>query len=218
MNLYVYIYTLQDSYKSLRSHVEKVDLIFYRYGSWSDLDTIQISGLYIPYLELFVGLRWCLRTLFLGDSKKKQKSSFSPAIQTEFRKIEDNLPIVDKIFWELRNEIHHSHLSFLQPSEWSIGGGGRKELERVAGLFLPYTPNALKKNEDTERKIKNFYQTNSTSEMIKVRFIDALNQHYEALLPFHESALKIIQKYSEDKFGRPIQTRLQNFPALITKE
>lgn len=111
----VYIYTLRDSYESLRSHVEKVDLIYYRYSSWSDLDTIQISGLYISYLELFVGLRWCLRTLFLGDSKKKKKSSFSQTVQQEFRKNEESLPIVDKIFWELRNEIHHSHLSFYNP-------------------------------------------------------------------------------------------------------
>lgn len=54
--------------------------------------------------------------------------------------------------------------------------------------------------------------------MNEVRFIDALNKHYEALLLFHDSALKIIQKYSENEFGRPIQNRLKNFAALITRE
>lgn len=202
-----YIYVLQDSYRSLSAYVEKADTISLKYGGWSYMDSIHISGLFITYLELFVALRWCLETLFVGDLKQKKPPFFNEALKDNYKDLVNNLHIVDTIFWKLRNEIHHSQLPIIEPHAWTVGGEGREEPERIAGLFLPF-PKSFKDKQKKVQAEKFFYGSDSGNLGAGARFIYCLNEHYKALTPFHDALLESMEWYSQQEFNRSIEIPL----------
>jgi hypothetical protein len=211
-SIQTYVYAYQDSYRSFRAYIEKADTIYPRFGNWGYIDSVNISGLFITYLEIFVGLRWCAKNIFSEDPKQvglineeKYKEAYKAA--------ESNLHIIDRVFWLLRNEIHHSQLTPLRPGTILLNKKG-EIIEAKSGLVLP---KPKKIPEQSKLLIEDYFQNwhkdlEISQSTIRssgyIPFLIALEKHYATLLPFHNNILLILEAYSQDKYGKSIQIKL----------
>ena len=219
-SLLTYIYTLHDNYRKLHSYIEKADILYRRFRSWSYNDSIHLSGFLVTYLEIFVALRLSIKSLFYGDTRPKYK--IAPYFEEQdfielYENSKKNLPVIDDYFWVLRNEISHGRLKPILPRDFTLHGGGREKPEDFSGLYLP-TYASDKLTEENKARFDEFKGKNSSFGNYKyVRLIDSVQIHYQAIIEFHDSILRILSDYSIMKFGRSLEMPF-NGMAMITKE
>ncbi len=115
-SILTFSYVLEDAYFSLHLDLQRSDNIYSKFSDFGYKSVIELSAKFITYLELFVAMRWCLRELFGSKYGHLEGTLNDIQLKNAFETMESELPIIDAIWWSLRNEIHHSKLPKIRPS------------------------------------------------------------------------------------------------------
>ena len=192
-----YTYALDDAYKVLLHDVERADLIYQKYSNFGYKSIIELSAKFITYLELFVGSRWCFRGIFGSPIDNSKGLIGDSDMRDSFHLLEERMPLIDGIWWCLRNEIHHSKLPKIRPviSTRMTAKGNSADFR---GHLVP-TPTKYEKwiNEE-EIKAYFFGEEQPT-------FAKALADHYAAILNLNELSLNLLVSKCEQQFGKGIE-------------
>jgi len=189
-----YNYALEDAYNSLRLDLQRSDRIYNDFQSFGYKSVIELSAKFITYLELFVAMRWCLRELFGSKINNCNGQLNDQELRNTFENLETQLPIIDGIWWSLRNEIHHSKLPKIRPVIASRLGSN----EEFKGHMVP-TPKKYEKwvNEKTVQEY--FFGEKRPT------FIEALDQHHKSINSIHNICLHLLIEKSKNLFGKGIE-------------
>lgn len=192
-----YSYALQEAYSLLKLDLEKSDEIYRMYRSHGYKSSLETTTRFITYLELFVGMRWCIREL-LGY-KKEVGLLEDASVKIDLAALEDGLPLIDTIWWTLRNEMHHSLIPKLRPTETArLSGDMSKPIRANYGFNAPQPrtyPNWI-----NPEAIKKYF----LGEAMRT-FSDSLSEHYSAISPLSEFAQAKLLEKSERDFGKGIE-------------
>ncbi len=196
-SILTFSYALEDAYFPLYLDLQRSDNIYSKFSNFGYKSIIELSAKFITYLELFVAIRWCLRDLF-GSKVSNSKGTLDDSeLKIIFEAMESELPIIDAIWWSLRNEIHHSKLPKIRPAVVSRLGSAKE----FKGHTVP-----------TPQKYEKWVNKLSVQSYIfgeeRPTFIGALTEHYSSITSVHSSCLILLINKSTAMFGKGIEFTL----------
>lgn len=199
-SLQTYEYVLEDAYAFLMHDIARADKIYQETSQVGYKSVIELTGRFVTYLETMVAIRACARKLYGFDPKGKGRNNGELGNDEFFEYyslLEAQLPIIDAIWWCLRNEIHHSRLPQIRPSHVKrLSPSGRDA--SFTGHYVP-TPHKYEPWVD-DSAVKTYF----FGEEVRT-FAGSLQEHYEAICPLHTYARKALINISQEEHGQPIR-------------